>query len=185
MAWSHSLEISTSNKVVIKIIGAADSIDASYDIPWASLSSLVSNTNDIGRTSTRNDIYVDNIEGSCGGWSYSTGRGSAPDNNISFFWLSTTSGNADEDIFIGASKQMSGSKSKRSHIANNSMRHRTQSGISKPKFVGKLQKGGIVKPQTSSMGNTNDDAFRVKLTTTPSASSFVGASFLVTFKADR
>ena len=180
MAWSHTTEISTSNKVVIRITGAVDSTDTSYDIPWSALSPLLSDADVVGRKATRDDVIIDNIEGSCAGWTYAAGKGSAADNNLSFFWLTTTDGGADEEVFVGNMKS-------KARLANNSMRHNTKlrSGKVANQRVSFLQrriKGSLQRPVTSSLGNTSDNAFRVKLSTTPQASSFKGATFLVTFR---
>ncbi len=179
MAWSHTTEISTSNKVVIRITGAVDSTDTSYDIPWSALSPLLSDADVVGRKATRDDVIIDNIEGSCGGWTFATGKGSAADNNLSFFWLTTSGIDADEEVFIGNVK-------KKATLANN-MRHNTKlrSGKVAGRRVPFLQrriKGSLQKPMTSTLGNKSDNVFRVKLSTTPQASSFKGATFLVTFR---
>ena len=199
MAWSHTTEISTSNRVVIRITGAVDSTDTSYDIPWSALSPLLSDADIVGRKATRDDVSIDNIEGSCAGWTYAAGKGTVADNNLSFYWLTTTSGGADEEVFVGNVKTKATGGGKRSGLANMAKNYRTNlrrsgpfrstldSRRRSPAFFGKQKSsiGSKAKPTTSTLGNTNDDVFRVKLSSTPQASSFKGASFLVTFRPNQ
>ena len=182
MAWSHSIIKNTSNTTTIRVVGAVDSTDATYNIPWSDLASLVSPDIDSGRTASRDDVYINNIEGGCAGWEYSTGRGTSSDNTIDFYWLTTASGGGDETVWIGPAHG-SGSlanKSKSGKFKINSIK--TKNKIS---WVGVTQKGAARKPASSSMGDTSDNCFRISLKTTPTASSFKGATFLITFKVDR
>jgi len=188
MAWSHSVINSTSTKVVIRIVGAANTTTPVHTIPWSDLSPLVSSGEDYLRNTSRDDVYISNIEGSIGDWTTSGGRGSEPANGADFYWLTTASGGGDETVWIGTLTTMAGGKQQTQSLANNANRGNTSSGTTKgkPEFTGQFsQRGGLKRPATSSMGNTSDNAFRIELYSTPETSSFIGATFLITFKVNR
>jgi hypothetical protein len=188
MAWSHSIINSTSTKVVIRFDAAADTTTPVHTIPWSDLSSLVSSGEDYLRDTSRDDVYISNIEGSSMEWLFTGGRGDEPDNALDFYWLTTDSLGADETVWIGHLASYSGSKPQDQHLANNLQAGNTyiRGHKGRPEFTGYFsQRGGLKRPAGSTMGNTLDNAFRIELTTTPQAGTWQGASLLITFNVER
>jgi len=189
MTWKSSVVKSTSTEVVVRIDAAANTVTTVHAIPWSDLSPLVSSGEDYLRDTTRDDVYISNIEGSSTNWTYDGGRHSGqPDNALDFYWLTTDSGGHDETVWIGFCAEEAGSIPTHQHLANNLHEGNTSSGNikGKPNFTGQFsQRGGLKKPAGSTMGNTSDNAFHIELTTTPEAMSWGGASFLITFRVNR